>query len=90
VLKISISSELADAHPRFMAGCAERGHRVEVFESGGSSEAPRELRSARSQSERLSEPRDQERPTLTGGREYRPSERSELPGRGRRSHQRVP
>jgi hypothetical protein len=31
MIKISISNELAAGHPEFMAGCAERGHRVEVF-----------------------------------------------------------
>jgi hypothetical protein len=31
MIKISISNELAAEHPEFMAGCAERGHRVEVF-----------------------------------------------------------
>ncbi len=31
MIEISISSELAAAHPGFMAGCAERGHRMEVF-----------------------------------------------------------
>jgi hypothetical protein len=42
MLEISISSEMAAEHPRFMAECVERGHRVEVFgscaetrESGG-------------------------------------------------------
>ena len=36
MLNISISSELADAHPRFMVGCSERGHRVEVLENSQS------------------------------------------------------
>ena len=31
MIEISISRELADEHPGFVAGCAERGHRVEVF-----------------------------------------------------------
>ena len=31
MLEISISSEMAAEHPRFMAECLERGHRVEVF-----------------------------------------------------------
>ena len=31
MLEISIGSELAAAHPVFMAGCAERGHQVDVF-----------------------------------------------------------
>ena len=34
MLQISISSELAAEHPRFMAECAGRGHTVEVFEAG--------------------------------------------------------
>jgi len=34
MIEISISSELAAEHPRFMAGCAERGHQVNVFEAG--------------------------------------------------------
>ena len=33
MLEISISSEMAAEHPRFMAECSERGHRVEVFAS---------------------------------------------------------
>ena len=35
MIEISISRELAAAHPGFMAGCAERGHAVEVFDSDG-------------------------------------------------------
>jgi len=31
MIEISISRELADAHHGFMAGCAERGHRVQVI-----------------------------------------------------------
>jgi hypothetical protein len=31
MIEISVSRELAAAHPRFMAGCADRGLRVEVF-----------------------------------------------------------
>ena len=31
MLKISISSELAAEHPRFMAGCAADGREVQVF-----------------------------------------------------------
>ena len=38
VIEISISRELAADHPSFIAGCAERGHRVEVF--GDSHERP--------------------------------------------------
>ena len=30
MIEISISRELADAHPEFMAGCADRGHQVQV------------------------------------------------------------
>lgn len=45
MLEISISSEMAAEHPRFMAECVERGHRVEVFascaETGGSGGGPR-------------------------------------------------
>ena len=33
MIEISISRELADAHPGFMAHCAERGHAVSVFGS---------------------------------------------------------
>ena len=36
MIEIAISSELAAEHPRFMAGCAERGHQVEVFASSAS------------------------------------------------------
>jgi hypothetical protein len=38
VIEISISREPASEHPGFMAGCAERGRRVEVF--GDSHEQP--------------------------------------------------
>jgi hypothetical protein len=31
MIEISVSRELAAAHPGFMAGCADRGHGVEVF-----------------------------------------------------------
>jgi len=43
MIEISISRELADEHRGFMAGCAERGHRVEVFDDARSGEraAPR-------------------------------------------------
>jgi hypothetical protein len=34
VIEISISRELAAEHPGFMEDCAERGHRVEVFDHG--------------------------------------------------------
>jgi hypothetical protein len=40
MIEISISSEMAAEHSRFMAECAERGHRVEVFESGGEAHEP--------------------------------------------------
>ena len=33
MIEISISRELADAHPRFMATCAQRGHAISVFDS---------------------------------------------------------
>ena len=35
MIEISISRELADAHPRFMATCAQRGHAISVFDSDG-------------------------------------------------------
>ena len=41
MIEISISSEVADEHPRFMAECADRGHRVEVFDSGKAHEPAR-------------------------------------------------
>jgi hypothetical protein len=41
MIAISISSELAGEHPRFMAECAERGHRIEVFDSGEAREPAR-------------------------------------------------
>jgi hypothetical protein len=30
MIEISISRELADAHPGFMAGCADRGYQVQL------------------------------------------------------------
>ena len=38
MLQISISSDLAAEHPRFMAECAERGRAVEVFDATGAAE----------------------------------------------------
>jgi hypothetical protein len=44
MIEITISSELAADHPEFMAGCAERGHQVEVFDDAQSGEkATREV-----------------------------------------------
>jgi Uma2 family endonuclease len=43
MLEISISSELAAAHPVLMAGCAKRGHEVEVFENAGTGAEAREV-----------------------------------------------
>ena len=43
MLEISISSELANAHPGFMAGCAKRGHEVEMFENAGTGAEAREV-----------------------------------------------
>ena len=34
MIEIAISSDLANEHPRFMAECARRDHRLEVFDSG--------------------------------------------------------
>jgi hypothetical protein len=38
MIEISISRELAAEHPGFLMGCAERGHRVQVF--GAAHEPP--------------------------------------------------
>ena len=38
MIEISISRELATEHAGFLAGCAERGHRVQVF--GAAHEPP--------------------------------------------------
>jgi hypothetical protein len=45
MIEISISSE----YPRFIAGCAERGHRVEVFDSGEAPESGRGEQAERDQ-----------------------------------------
>ena len=42
MIEISISRELADAHPGFMARCAQRGHAVSVFDSDGPAARPHE------------------------------------------------
>ena len=42
MIEISISRELAAAHPGFMASCGERGHAVAVFDSDGAHTRPRE------------------------------------------------
>ena len=66
MVEISISSELAAAHPVFMAGCAECGHQVEVFENAGTGAEAREVSVAvQGESEALRDGRDEERP---GGR----------------------
>jgi len=41
MIEIRISSDLAGEHPRFMAACTERGHKVEVFDSGEAREPAR-------------------------------------------------
>jgi hypothetical protein len=33
MIEISISRELADAQPGFLASCAQRGHAISVFDS---------------------------------------------------------
>jgi hypothetical protein len=33
MIEISISRELADDHPSFVAHCADRGHAISVFDS---------------------------------------------------------
>ena len=42
MIEISISRELADAHPGFMAHCADRGHAISVFDSDGPAARPHE------------------------------------------------
>ena len=43
MIQISISRELAAAHPRFMATCAQRGHAVNVFHSVAPEARPHEM-----------------------------------------------
>ena len=43
MIEISISRELADAHPGFMASCAQRGHAVSVFGSVAPEARPHEM-----------------------------------------------
>ena len=43
MIEISISRELADAHPGFMASCAQRGHAVNVFDSAAPEARPHEM-----------------------------------------------
>ncbi len=47
MIEISISRELADAHAGFMTGCAERGHRVDVFDNDQSGRGAEQLADAR-------------------------------------------
>ena len=42
MIEISISRELADAHPGFMASCAQRGHAISVFDSAAPEARPHE------------------------------------------------
>lgn len=62
MLEISISSELAAAHPVLMAGCAKRGHEVEVFENAPGAEAREVSLAVQGESEALRDGRDEERP----------------------------
>ena len=65
MIEISISSELAGEHSRFMAECAGRGHRVEVFESGGEMHEP----ACGARTEATERPADRPlRPAPTSGR----------------------
>ena len=43
MIEISISRELAAAHPGFMASCAQRGHAVSVFGSVAPEARPHEI-----------------------------------------------
>jgi hypothetical protein len=47
MIEISISRELADAHPGFMSGCAQRGHKVDVFDNDRSARGAEQLVDAR-------------------------------------------
>ena len=46
MIEISINRDLADVHPGFMAGCAQRGHAVNVFDSAAPEARPHESASA--------------------------------------------
>ena len=46
MIEISISRQLADVHAGFMAGCANRGHAISVFDSDGSAARPDEIAGA--------------------------------------------
>ena len=35
MIEISISRELATAHPGFISGCVKRGHQVHMFDNDG-------------------------------------------------------
>ena len=41
MIEISISRQLADGHPAFMAHCADRGHPISVFDGDGARTRPR-------------------------------------------------
>jgi hypothetical protein len=43
MIEISISGELADAQPGFMAHCADRGHAISVFDRDGYQARSREV-----------------------------------------------
>jgi len=47
MIEISISRDLADAHPWFMAHCADRGHAISVFD--GDRPATRSYETARAE-----------------------------------------
>ena len=66
MIEISISTELAAEHPRFMTECGGPGHRVEVFDSGDEAHTPAGV--ARGETEREVVVRDQAGRSGPGGR----------------------
>jgi hypothetical protein len=46
MIEISISRDLADAHPEFMAHCVDRGRAISVFDSDGSADRSHETAEA--------------------------------------------
>ena len=80
MIEISISRELANAHPGFMAGCAQRGHGVNVFDSAAPEARPHETAECRDAPGRRRTPLGVSSGDRTPGSEDRTALRSRRPG----------
>ena len=80
-ISISISSELAAEHPRFMAGCAADGREVHVFGASGP-----DTKTSRADEESTAAAGDRSPDRFRMGEPPKPSSRRDRTGRGRSGH----